>query len=128
MELIFKSAAAAVSVSVIVILIKRHNPELSTVLSIGAVTVILVSTLGFLSGITELVRGVYRFSGTSEIYISAILKCLAVSLVTKLGSDLCRDANQAALATTVEFTGTVCALSVVLPLINSMLELVGEMV
>ena len=128
MELIFKSAAAAVSVSVIIMLIKRHNPELSTVLSICAVTVILISALGFASEIRELVRSAARLSTISDIYIFAILKCLAVSIVTKLGAELCRDANQAALASAVEFSGTLCAVSIVLPLISSMLDLVGEMV
>ena len=128
MELIFKSAAAAISGAVIIMLIKRHNPELSTILSICTVTVILISALTFVSELKELVRTAVRLSGTSDIYISAVLTCLAVSIVTKLGSDICRDASQAALASTVEFAGTVCAVSIVLPIVSSMLELVGEMV
>lgn len=109
-------------------LIKRHNPELSTVLSICAVTVILTSAVGFMAEIKEIAYSAVRFSGASEIYMTAILKCLAVSLVTKIGTELCRDANQAALAAVVEFAGTVCAVSIVMPLLGSMLELVGEMV
>ena len=128
MELIFKSAAAAISATIIIILIKRHNPELSTVLSICAVTVILISALSFLGELKELVRSAVRISGVSDIYLTVILKCLAVSVVTKLGSELCRDASQAALATTVEFAGTICAISLAMPLISTMLELVGEMV
>lgn len=128
MELIFKSAAAAISAAIIIMLIKRHNPELSTVLSICSVTVILISALSFLGELKELVRSAVRISGVSDIYLTVILKCLAVSVVTKLGSELCRDASQAALATTVEFAGTICAISLAMPLISTMLELVGEMV
>ena len=128
MELIFRATAAALCAAIIIMLIRKHNPELTTVLSICSVTVILISALTFVSEIKELVRNAAGFSGISEIYISAVLKCLAVSVVTKLGADLCRDANQAALASAVEFSGTVCAVTIVLPLINSMLELVGEMV
>ena len=78
MELIYKSVAAAITSAVIILLIKRHNPELSTLLSISAVVVILLSALGFVMELKELIRSAIRFSGTSEIYISAILKCLAV--------------------------------------------------
>lgn len=109
-------------------LIKRHNPELSTLLSICAVVVILLSALGFVMELKELIRSAVRFSGTSEIYLTAILKCLAVSIITKLGAELCKDASQAALAATVEFTGAVCAIGIALPLVRSMLELVRNMV
>lgn len=128
MELIYKSVAAAITSAVIILLIKRHNPELSTLLSISAVVVILLSALGFVMELKELIRSAIRFSGTSEIYISAILKCLAVSIITKLGAEICKDASQAALAATVEFTGTVCAIGIALPLVRSMLELVRNMV
>jgi len=128
MELVYKSVAAAITSAVIILLIKRHNPELSTLLSISAVVVILLSALGFVMELKELIRSAIRFSGTSEIYISAILKCLAVSIITKLGAEICKDASQAALAATVEFTGTVCAIGIALPLVRSMLELVRNMV
>ena len=128
MELIYKAVAAAVTTAVIILLIKRHNPELSTVLSICAVAVILLSSMGFVMELKALINSAVRFSGTSEIYITAILKCLAVSIITKLGADICKDASQAALASTVEFAGTVCAISITLPLVKGMLELVRKMV
>ena len=70
----------------------------------------------------------YRLAEISDIYLISILKCLAVSIIAKLSSDLCKDAGQAALASAVEFAGCVCAATVVLPLIINMINLVGTMV
>lgn len=128
MELIYKAVGAAISTAVIVLLIKRHNPELSTLLSLCAVTVIMLAAVSFSLELRELIRSAARFADTSDIYIVSILKCLAISIVTKLGGELCKDAGQAALSSALEFTGTICAMTVVLPLVRNMLGLIGEMV
>lgn len=53
---------------------------------------------------------------------------MAVAIVTKLASELCREASQSAAASAVELAGTLCAFSVALPLIMSMLKMIGGMV
>lgn len=128
MELIFKSAAVALLSTVTALLIKRTNPELS--LMVGAVTasVILLATLGFASEINELIRLVKSIVGTSDTLIAPVLKCVAIALVTRYTAELCRDSAQGATAAAVETAGTMCAMSVAMPLIISMLRLIGGMV
>lgn len=128
MELIFKVSAAAVAVSLIILVIKRQNPELSTLLSLTAVVIILMAALPFLKELKDLIHRTKMLSSGMEIYISTMMKCLAISIVTKVSTELCKDANQAALSSAVELAGTICALSLVLPLVLNMLSLIGEMV
>lgn len=128
MELIFKAVGAAVSTTVIIIIIKRHNHELSVLLSICAVTVIMLAAVNFSLELRELIKSAAKMVDSADIYIVSILKCLAISIITKLGTDLCKDAGQAALASALEFTGTVCAMTVVLPLLKNMIHLIGDMV
>lgn len=128
MELIYKAAAVAICVSLIGLALKKFNPELNGLMSICTISLVLFAALNFAVELKELVTDAGKLVDVSDVYISAIFKCLAVSVITKLSSDLCRDAGQAALASTVEFSGCVCAAMVVLPLIVNMINLVGTMV
>lgn len=128
MELIFKAAATALFSAIVGLLIKRYNPEISVLLSACAVAVISIAALDFASELKTLVKTVKTLVGTSDMLITPILKCVAVAVVTKLTSELCRDSSQAASASAVELAGTLCAMSVAMPLIISALKLIGGMV
>ena len=128
MALIFKAAAAALIAGAIGLLIKRSNPELSLLLSSCTVALIMIAALGFAEGLKDLADAVRTITGSSETLITPVLKCVAIAIVTKISSELCKDASQAASAAAVELAGTVCALSVAMPLIMSMLKMIGGMV
>ena len=128
MELMIKAAAAALSAAAMVQLIKRSNPELSLLLSVCAVTVILIAAMGFLGGLKELTNAVKTIAGSNETLTGPVLKCVAIAIITKVTAELCKDASQGAAASAVELAGTVCAMSAAMPLIMSMLKMIGGMV
>ena len=125
MELVFKAAAAALAAALLGLLFRRHSPESGVLLGLGAVTVILLAALPFTGPLRELARTVSGMTGEGEIYLAPILKCVGIAIVTKFSAALCKDASQAAPAAAVEFAGTVCAVSVAMPLILSMLKMIG---
>lgn len=128
MELIVKAAALALTAALIGIVLRRTNPELSLLLSICTVVLIMGAVLGFAKSFTELAQTVQRIFGVSETLIKPVLKCVAVAIITKMTSDLCKDSSQAAAASAVELAGTVCALCIIMPLLMSMLTAIGGMI
>ena len=128
MELIVKAAALAMTAALIGIVLRRTNPELSLLLSICTVVLIMGAALGFTKSFTELAQTVQRIFGVSETLIKPVLKCVAVAIITKMTSDLCKDSSQAAAASAVELAGTVCALCIIMPLLMSMLTAIGGMI
>lgn len=128
MELIVKAAALALTAALIGIVLRRTNPELSLLLSICTVVLIMGEALGFAKSFTELAQTVQRIFGVSETLIKPVLKCVAVAIITKMTSDLCKDSSQAAAASAVELAGTVCALCIIMPLLMSMLTAIGGMI
>ena len=128
MELIVKAAALALTAALIGIVLRRTNPELSLLLSICTVVLIMGAALGFAKSFTELAQTVQRIFGVSETMIKPVLKCVAVAIITKMTSDLCKDSSQAAAASAVELAGTVCALCIIMPLLMSMLTAIGGMI
>ena len=67
-------------------------------------------------------------TGLSPAVISPVMKCVGIGVVTRLTTDLCRDAGQSAAASAVELCGTACAMVTALPLIRSLMQLVTELV
>ena len=128
MELILKAAALALTAALIGIVLRRTNPEMTLVLSICTVVLIIGAALGFAKSFTELAQTVQRIFGVSETLIKPVIKCVAVAIITKLTSDLCKDSSQAAAASAVELAGTVCALCIIMPLLMSMLTAIGGMI
>lgn len=128
MELILKAAALALTAALIGIVLRRTNPELTLLLSICTVALIMGAAVGFAKGFVELAETLQRIFGVSELLIKPVVKCVAVAIITKMTSDLCRDSSQAAAASAVELAGTVCALCIIMPLLMSMLTTIGTMI
>lgn len=125
MELLLKTSSVAILAIVAGVLVKKTNPELSLLLSITVVTMILLAAIGVSDGLRSLRQAVKLLYDDSEIYISVIFRCLGVALITKIASDMCRDASQSAIASALEISGTVCALSLVMPLLMNLLDVIG---
>lgn len=128
MELVLKAAALALTAALMGIVLRRTNPELTLLLSICTVALIIGAALGFAKSFTELAQAVQRIFGVSETLIKPVIKCVAVAIITKMTSDLCKDSSQAAAASAVELAGTVCALCIIMPLLMSMLTAIGGMI
>ena len=128
MELVLKAAALALTAALIGIVLRRTNPEMTLLLSICTVVLIMGAALGFAKSFTELARTVQRIFGVSETMIKPVIKCVAVAIITKMTSDLCKDSSQSAAASAVELAGTVCALCIIMPLLMSMLTAIGGMI
>lgn len=127
MEIMLKCAAAALLATVICLLIKRTNPEISMVLSAGAIVVIMTGAMTFARSLTDLAALVKNMTEESDVMIVPVLKCVGIGAVTKISAELCRDASQSSAAAAVDMAGTLCAIGVSMPLIVSMLKLIGGM-
>jgi len=127
MELLIKCAALAIFSAVSVLLIRRVNPELALLVSAAAAVVILLAGMTLLRELTDSMKAVERIFGSQIVQTRPILKCLAISAISKLSADLCRDASQSALAAAVETAGSLCAAAVALPMILTLMTTIGGM-
>ena len=127
MEIVARAAAAAVVGSILALLLRKYTPELSLTLSVitGAVIVWISATVA--GQITDLVRRLAEKGALSAIYVSPVMKCVGIGLITQLASQVCRDAQQGSIASAVELCGTLCALYVSAPLISALLSTVEKL-
>ena len=120
-----KAASAALLSAVLALLIKRHNPEGALLLGVICAVGILAASLGILDGFASLRKLMHQSLGGEEGLVAPLLKCLAISIVSRFSSESCRDASQNAAASAVEFAGAVASLGVVMPMLIGILKTVG---
>ena len=127
MELIVKVAVICIVVALTALLLQRDTPEIGLLLTLSAVVVVMLFALSFYEEAAELMDALLEESGLSGTLFFPILKIIAISLVTKLGGDVCKDSGQSALADLVDLAGTFCALLAAEPLFREALSLLTEL-
>lgn len=125
MELLIKAAILGIAATLIALLLKKSNPEMALLLSIGAVAVILVVAVELASGVKEMTQLAVALSGVSSAILSPVLKCVGIAIVTRIAADICKDAGQSSVSSSVELVGTAAALYVSMPLMKTLLQMIG---
>ena len=128
MEIIAKCAAAAIFSSLVCLIIRKHNPELSIAVSAVLTVLILSAALGLFNSVKGLINSAVDMLGASTTLIRPMLKCMGISFISKFAADICRDASQSAAAAALELGGTLCAASVAMPVVISTLKMIGTTV
>ena len=123
-----KCTALAVFSSLVALMIRRLNPEISFALSTVTVVILLLACSAVLEELMRAIRETQLIFNTSAAEIRPMLKCLGIAMASRFGADLCRDASQSALASTVETVGSLCAAAVAMPLILSLMTTIGGMI
>ena len=127
MEQVFQVTGLCAVGALLALVVKRGSPELALLLTMAAVTAVLLLLAGSLGELLDFLREVGEASGLSEDIFIPLYKTMGIALVVKAGSSLCRDAGESALGAAVEMAGTVCALLVALPLLRAVLALLMEL-
>ncbi len=122
-----KCAALAVFSSLVTLIIRRVNPELSFALAGVTTAVLILACAGVMDELLSALRETQLIFGTSAAEFRPMLKCLGIAIASRFGADLCRDASQSALASAVEMAGSLCAAAVAMPVIISLMTTIGGM-
>lgn len=127
MELLLKIVAGTLAAAVCATVLRRSAPEFAVplVLACGAwIIYMLAQTVG------QTVQVLVRLAGTAKLepyVVEPIIKVVGLSVVTRIGAEVCRSAGESGLAAFVEITGTALSLAAAMPLVSSVLELITEL-
>ena len=113
MEQVIQITALCVVGALLALVVRRGTPELALLLAVACTVTVLL----FLAEPVEVTQSLF----------TPLYKTIGIAFVVKLGGELCRDAGEAAIAAVVEMAGAVCTLLVALPLLQTVLSLVLEL-
>ena len=127
MEMVFQVVTICVVSSILALVLQKGSPELGLCLSLLTGVLVCVLLAEGLGKLMDFLEKLIRLSGTSQELFRPIYKLMGIGLVVRLGESLCRDAGDSALSAVVQTAGAVCGFLAALPLLESVLSLLLEM-
>ena len=127
MEQMWKITAVCLVGSILAVLVKKTGPDLGIAVSlavIGAVSILLLRLGG---EVISALQQMLEFSGLLPELFQPLVKTMGIALLSRIGSDLCRDAGEGAIASLVEAFGAFGAVAVSLPLFTAVWDMLRSM-
>lgn len=121
--LVWKAGSIAVVGAVSALVLRRHVPELALVLGLVSGIVVLLTLTGVISDLTAGIRRLEDAAGIEQALVSPVYRVMVIAILTKLISQICRDAGEGTIALCCELAGTFAALAATLPLLERVLSL-----
>ena len=128
MEIVIKGAAVGTVAALCALLIKKSNQEMGLAVAIAAAAVICIAAAELFGDIFDVIHYAISRTGLSSAVFMPIVKCVGIAIVVNISSGLCKDAGQSGIASSVDLLGAAAAVFTALPLIKSLLEMIGELV
>ncbi len=127
MELVQIIALCLLSV-VLLVLLRKERPELAVLLSLAAGTMVFLLILTRIVAVIQFITELSLRAGINTVYLAAVLRVIGIAYITEFGAQVCRDANESAIASKVELAGKVLIVLVAVPVIRAVLELLMELI
>ena len=119
-----KFAIIGIICAVLTVIVRQYRPDLSVAVQLAGIIVLGFFAVGYLKNIfTETDSLFSEAQVISDGYIELLVKVLGIAAITKIGSDICKDSANSALATVVELVGKAVILAMCLSLIKTLAEI-----
>ncbi len=123
-----KLVAIALVFSVVIIYLRSINSELSLLASIGAGIIIIFYVLNYLSDTFVFISQLVDKSGIDKEFYIIIFKITAIGYLIEFGASTMQDFGLTSLANKLIFAGKVVILSISLPIIYAVYNLIVGLV
>ncbi|MBR2715638.1 MAG: stage III sporulation protein AD [Ruminococcus sp.] len=119
--------ALAIVSSVLSIALKRHNQELSILISIGAAIIILLSVIEYILSSIDSVSSILAKANINSAYVTILLKVMGICFLTEFTCDYTKEAGLVALSGNIALAGKIIILITSLPMFSEVLNIVVKL-
>ena len=126
MEEIVKIIGVGLTSLVIIVILKQYRPEYAVYVSMIAGIFILFFALNKITGIINLLQSISDKTYINKQFLGILLKITGIAFLTEFAVSICSDAGEKAIASKIEIGSKVIIISMSIPIISSLLELIIE--
>lgn len=126
MEEIIKIIGIGLTALVIIIILKQYKPEYALYVSIAAGILILFLSMEKITGIINLLQAISDKTYINKNFLSILIKITGIAFLTEFAVSVCSDAGEKAIASKIEIGSKVIIITMSIPIITSLLELIIE--
>lgn len=126
MEEIIKIIGIGLTGLIIVVILKQYKPEYAIYVSMAAGVLILMFSVEKITNIINLLQNYASKTYINQKFLEILLKITGIAFITEFAVSICSDAGEKAIASKIEIGSKVIIISMSIPIITSLLELVME--
>lgn len=113
---------------IISVIVKQYKPEFAMYVSIIAGIIVIMLVIDKISGIINLLTNLSKKTGINAEYLSILLKITGIAILTEFAVSICKDSGEEAIASKIDFGGKVIVISISIPIISALLELIVRII
>lgn len=125
---ILKIIGVGIIALIISVIMKQYKPEFTIYVSIIAGIIVIFLSLDKITGIVTLLTNLSKKNGMNAEYLSILLKITGIAILTEFAVSVCKDAGEAAIASKVDLGGKIIVISMSIPIISALLELIMRII
>ena len=115
---------AIISVILIVVL-KEQKKEIALIMTIFACVILMLFAMTKMESVIGVIESLINKSGINKDFFLIILKVTGIAYLIEFGKNICIDAGQKAIATKLEMAGKVIILTISLPVISALVNVIS---
>lgn len=124
MEDVIKIIGIGLISVIIIIIIKQYKPEFALYVSIIAGAIIIFMTLDKLEGVISLLKSISDKAGVSSKFLGLLLKITGIAFLSEFAINICKDSGDTAIANKVEVGSKIVIISMSIPIISNLLDVI----
>lgn len=108
--------------AVLLLVIRRDRPEIAVQIGLVVAAIVFLMIAERLLGTLTVLRDLAVRANVNLVYLNVVLKIIGVAYVAEFGAQICRDANEGAIAGKVELAGKVIIMALAVPVVVAVME------
>lgn len=121
---IIKIVGIALIALVIIVMLKQYRPEYAIFITILTGILILFLVMDRLTGIINLIQTIQSKSTVNMQFITLLIKITGIAFLSEFAVSICKDSGEAAIASKIELGSKIIIISMSIPIISSLLEII----
>lgn len=124
---IVKVVAVGLITVIATIIVKQVKPEIAMLITLAGSIVIIMLTIQMLQNVFGNFMNIFTKTGVSSSLFVPVLKIIGIGYLCEFGANLCVDGGCNSIADKILFCGKITILIIALPIINSVIDVVMEL-
>ena len=109
---------------IFIIILKQYKPEFAIYASLIAGAIIILLVMDKFSGIISILNNIASKANINNEFLTILLKITGIAFLTEFAVSICRDSGESAIASKIDLGGKIIIISISIPIITSLLELI----
>ena len=121
---IVKIIGIALIALIIIILLKQYRPEFAIYVSILTGFLILLLVMDKLEGIITILQQFTTNTSLNSEFLALLIKITGIAFLAEFAVSVCKDSGESAIASKIEIGSKIIIISMAIPILSSLLELI----